>query len=104
MFTGILVGSCLLNVAKVFKMVNFYDRDQGSKVIRRSYFQIQNFSILIADLDLLQKSMNVKEAPFFDIPIRTQSNSSSKSRNQGNFKQMNNLAYFTTLTHNFIVF
>ena len=52
-FAGILVGNCLLNVAKVFKMLNFYDRDWGSKVIGRSYFQIQNFSILIADLTSL---------------------------------------------------
>ena len=27
--------------------VNFYDRDRGSKVIGRSHFQIQNYSILI---------------------------------------------------------
>ena len=106
MYAGILVGNCPLNVAKVCKMLRgqFLGQDRGSKVIWRSNFQIHNLSILIADLDSLQKSMNVKWAPFFDIPSRTRSNSRSKSQNQGKFKQMNNFADFATLTKNLIVF
>ena len=41
---------------------------------------------------------------FFDILIRTQSNSRSKSQNQGKFKQMNNLRYFDSSTFNLTLF
>ena len=55
-------------------------------------------------MDSLQKSMNVNCASFFDILIRIQSNSRSKSQNQGKFKQMFNFPYFDSSTLNLTVF
>ena len=44
---------CISSIKHVF-MAN--DEDRGSKVLGRSNFQSQTFHILIANLDLLQKS------------------------------------------------
>ena len=43
----------------------FYGPSGGVKGIEKSKLRIRNFSILIADLDSLQKSMNVKWSSFF---------------------------------------
>ena len=55
-------------------------------------------------MDSLQKSMNVKCASFFDILIRTQSNSRLKSQNKENWTFVWTYPDFVTLTLNLTVF
>ena len=65
----------------------FYEPLGGAKGIGRSKFSERNFSILIADLDSLQKSMNVKWTLFFYILML----SLLKSQKTSKFcQQMNN--------------
>ena len=66
---------------------NFYEPLGGAKGIGRSKFSERSFSILIADLDSLQKSMNVKWTLFFYILMF----SLLKSQKTSKFcQQMNN--------------
>ena len=62
----------------------FYERLGGAKGIGRSKFFFKNFVILIADLDSLQKSMNVKWFPFFYLI----SISASKFAKTANFRTL----------------
>ena len=63
----ILIEHKILNLKKNFCifLVNFYEPLGGAKGIGRSKIFQRNSLILIADLDSLQKIMNVKWFPFF---------------------------------------
>ena len=57
----------------------------GVKGDRRSNLKNQDFQILIADLDSLQKSIKRKCASFFHFIMKTYSNSASKSQKEDHF-------------------
>ena len=76
MFAGILVLNCPLNVAMPHCGISIQNALRST---------IVNYYSQILQLWTCQK-VNVNWAPFLDIPIRTQSNSRSKSQNQGTVK------------------
>ena len=69
-----------------FKVFSLVLRGQRSKVPHgRSKFQNENFLILKADLESLQKSMNVKCFSFFNISIGTLSKFTLKMKIESKF-------------------